>query len=131
MVNIPLEIHQEIVHNLSGSIETLKACSLVCRAWLPSTRSLLFRAVKLSSDQACRDFKAVVKKSTTAGSNIARYVRDVMLSNLKLNMDNCVPDVVASYLAIHQLFSLLLHVKSLCGIRVPIRCLSPTSLFPL
>ncbi|KAH9931974.1 uncharacterized protein B0H18DRAFT_1102602 [Fomitopsis serialis] len=41
MVNIPLEIHQEIVHDLSGSMKTLKACSLVCRAWLPSTRNHL------------------------------------------------------------------------------------------
>jgi hypothetical protein len=44
---IPLEIVDDIIGQLHFETAALKACSLVCRAWLPSCRYHLFRGVSL------------------------------------------------------------------------------------
>ncbi|KAF8994000.1 hypothetical protein BDQ17DRAFT_1252314, partial [Cyathus striatus] len=41
-ISIPLEIAEMIIDHLHLHTKALKACSLVCRDWVPSTRYHLF-----------------------------------------------------------------------------------------
>ncbi|KZT11941.1 uncharacterized protein LAESUDRAFT_719885 [Laetiporus sulphureus 93-53] len=47
---LPLDVYEEILTYLHGDIHALCTCSLVCRAWLPSTRSYIFREVTLKRE---------------------------------------------------------------------------------
>ena len=53
-VQIPREIHDEIIGSLHDDHPTLRTCALVCRAWLPRVRHYLFRTVVLDpSPHSC------------------------------------------------------------------------------
>ncbi|KZT07005.1 uncharacterized protein LAESUDRAFT_652307, partial [Laetiporus sulphureus 93-53] len=45
---LPQEIHDAILDHLHADFLTLKVCSLVCRAWLPTTRLHLFHSIRLA-----------------------------------------------------------------------------------
>ncbi|KAJ3924174.1 MAG: hypothetical protein NXY57DRAFT_425173, partial [Lentinula lateritia] len=44
-VVLPLELHELIIDQLFYSFLQLKACSIVCKAWLPRCRLHLFRTL--------------------------------------------------------------------------------------
>lgn len=113
MRDIPQDIYNEIFQSQLLDCDGLKTCSLVCRAWLSATRSLLFRAIRLWDEQAFRDFKAVITHAADMRSNIAYSVRKVTLSDLRLNLDNLPRDAVASSLVVRQLLSLLPSLRTL------------------
>lgn len=113
MPDFPQEIHDEILHCCLLDHGDLKACSLVCRAWLPTTRSRLFRTVKILSGHDLREFLAVMRRAATRRSNIAHYMQEIVLSNFKLNLDNRPRDAVASSLIVHQLLLLLPSLRAM------------------
>ncbi|KAJ6551565.1 hypothetical protein B0H19DRAFT_1073249 [Mycena capillaripes] len=49
-IQLPQELIEEIVDHLAGDFASLKACSLVCRAWVFRTRSYLFETCRLEPD---------------------------------------------------------------------------------
>ena len=112
MLDFPQEIHDEILHCRLLEHGDLKACSLVCRAWLPTTRSRLFKTVKILSAHDLRSFLAVIRHAATRQSSIAHYMQEIVLSNLKLNLDSLPRDAVAPSLIVHQLLSLLPSLRA-------------------
>jgi len=52
---LPLELHEDIIDVVQDSIPTLCACVLVCRAWMPRSRSYLFRNIVIHSK--CNDYE--------------------------------------------------------------------------
>ena len=113
MPDIPQEIHDEILQSYLLDRNDLKACSLVCRSWLPVTRSRLFFKIKLTSEQAVRNFTNVISRAAVMHSSISHYVQEVALSNLRLNMDSLPRNAGPSSLAVHRLLSLLPSIHTL------------------
>ncbi|EMD38238.1 hypothetical protein CERSUDRAFT_113397 [Gelatoporia subvermispora B] len=75
-VALPPEIVDEAIDHLWDDPVTLKACSLACRSWVPSSRLHLFRTVRLRNGTECARFGDLVA-STPA---IPRCVRQFTLS---------------------------------------------------
>lgn len=73
-VEIPLELIDNIMDHLHDDKHTLTRSSLVCRAWLPSTRYHLFRSVFLQSHTAGR-FLALVDSPHCTILNFVRNLR--------------------------------------------------------
>lgn len=113
MREIPQDIYYEILYSRLLDCGDLKACSLVCRAWLSVTRGLLFRAIRLSEEQAFRDFKKALTRTEAMRSSVSHCVRKVTISDLGLNMDGLSRDAVASSLVMHQLLSMLPSLRTL------------------
>lgn len=72
----PPELFDETLDHLWDDPKALSACSLTCRAWVPTTRLHLFRTVRLDSESSCTEFSALLQ-STPA---IARCVRKLTIS---------------------------------------------------
>ncbi|EPT00446.1 hypothetical protein FOMPIDRAFT_99279 [Fomitopsis schrenkii] len=75
---IPQELVDMVLYALGGSYEnreTLKSCSLTCRAWLPASRTQLFESVKFDHPKDITSFSAILRKSPC----LARYVRTLEL----------------------------------------------------
>ncbi|KAF9069750.1 hypothetical protein BDP27DRAFT_672481 [Rhodocollybia butyracea] len=49
----PPELHELIIDELRLSFPELKACSLVCKAWLPRCRFHLFRIIRIGPRRVC------------------------------------------------------------------------------
>ncbi|PPQ68925.1 hypothetical protein CVT24_007669 [Panaeolus cyanescens] len=72
-IHLPLEVQYRILGNLWNEKPFLSECSVVCKAWLPICRELLFAQVVLRSD-----FAQFLQKSTGNTPFIARYIRKVV-----------------------------------------------------
>ncbi len=46
---LPVEIEEKIIDELDNDFATLCSCALTCRTWLPRSRSLLLRAVRVAT----------------------------------------------------------------------------------
>ncbi|KAJ7868719.1 hypothetical protein B0H14DRAFT_2572152 [Mycena olivaceomarginata] len=70
---------------------TLRQCALVCKAWLPSARSLIFRDVDLSSQGAERLLQLLDLNPT-----LTRYMTSVIVRDpMAFNRDGCALEVLA------------------------------------
>ena len=59
MAILPPELFDETLDHLWDDPKALQACSLTCRAWVPTARLHLFRTVRLSSPSTCADFASI------------------------------------------------------------------------
>ncbi|CCM01083.1 uncharacterized protein FIBRA_03131 [Fibroporia radiculosa] len=63
---LPQEVYDLVIDHLWDDKVSLAACSLTCRAWLPSSRTHIFRDIHLKSPSACFRFKNLLETSTIA-----------------------------------------------------------------
>lgn len=68
---LPIELLQPILSALATDPDTVKACALVCRAWLTDTRRVLFCHVKLREPA---DYNQAVKTLQTS-PEIRDYIK--------------------------------------------------------
>ncbi|PSR75378.1 hypothetical protein PHLCEN_2v9136 [Hermanssonia centrifuga] len=87
----PPELFDETLDHLWDDPKSLKACSLACRAWVPTTRLHLFRTVLLTSLSSTARFSALLDSTPDIAWHVrklsitAQYSRDVDHDN---NEDN-------------------------------------------
>ncbi|KAI0755835.1 hypothetical protein C8Q74DRAFT_1305600 [Fomes fomentarius] len=75
-VPLPVETTDIIIDHLHNDIRSLRACSLVCHAWLPSTRHHLFNSFTIKPGDAY--FADSVTFLTTT-PEIARHIRSLRI----------------------------------------------------
>ncbi|GBE81687.1 hypothetical protein SCP_0400580 [Sparassis crispa] len=73
---LPPELFDETIDHLWDDPPSLKACSLTCRSWIPSSRLHLFHTVRLRDSADCERLEALV----AASPSITRCVRRLSLS---------------------------------------------------
>lgn len=73
MSNIPPELSDHIIDFLHDDRRALKACSLTCRTWYPTSRYHLYRKVHLNSLEGCQTFIQILQSSPYLGQ-FARYL---------------------------------------------------------
>ncbi|KAI0332589.1 hypothetical protein GY45DRAFT_1320789 [Cubamyces sp. BRFM 1775] len=73
---LPPELCDQAIDYLWDDIESLRACSLTCKAWLPSSRFHLFRNVRLRHAEDVVRFRALL----ASAPGIAPCVRKLSLS---------------------------------------------------
>jgi hypothetical protein len=96
---LPQELIYAIVDNLQSpwcefpggwradSHDDLRACSLVCRSWLPLCQRRLFQSIRISSGRCCRDRPVRSFSSARLGRllhnspHLAGYIREMKLSD--------------------------------------------------
>ncbi|KAJ7220094.1 hypothetical protein GGX14DRAFT_585515 [Mycena pura] len=71
----PLEVVDIIIHQLHFDLAALKACSLVCRSWLPSCRTQLFRHLELHPTG--RASPANLYRFLSDAPQIAPYIKEL------------------------------------------------------
>ncbi|EPT00410.1 hypothetical protein FOMPIDRAFT_1049731 [Fomitopsis schrenkii] len=73
---LPLEIVDMIIQNVDvWQEDTLRSCSIACRAWLPSGRARLFESIRLTRPTQVRSFFDLLQSSP----GLANYVREFAL----------------------------------------------------
>lgn len=85
---LPLEIFDLIMHARYDDKPFLALCSLVCKDWLPCSRSLLFGQVELNQRNS-ESFMALLNSPSSTLVNRIKHlgVEDGHLAELVLNMD--------------------------------------------
>lgn len=74
-VSLPAELHDLILDNLCGEHDTLKACAVVCKRWLPRAQSLIFSRIHLD-DTSTECFHSHVAQYP----QLCGYVRELTVS---------------------------------------------------
>ncbi|KAI0748638.1 hypothetical protein C8Q80DRAFT_1172914 [Daedaleopsis nitida] len=87
-IPIPPELCDQTIDHLWDDLEALRACSLACKDWLPSSRFHLFRNVRLRHADDMTRFRALL----TSNPTIAHCVRKLSLS---ADYDGATPDGTA------------------------------------
>ncbi|KAJ7154543.1 hypothetical protein C8R46DRAFT_1117639 [Mycena filopes] len=81
---IPVELQEHILGDLRDDIPTLKSCAFVCRAWRPTTRSLLFRRFRVlyqhGEEQGDSAFQ-VCGKYVDEVLYLAEYIRELEIQD--------------------------------------------------
>lgn len=72
---LPPELVDEAIDHLWDDPKALQACSLTCRAWVPSTRLHLFRTARVRKAEDCVSLSALLDSSPI----IARCVRKLTI----------------------------------------------------
>ncbi len=85
---IPPELCDQTIDYLWDDLESLRACSLTCKDWLPSSRFHLFRNLRLRHADDVARFRALL----TSSPSIAHFVRKLSLS---ADYDGTTPDGTA------------------------------------
>ncbi|KAJ7262635.1 hypothetical protein C8J57DRAFT_1335522 [Mycena rebaudengoi] len=79
---IPVEVQERILDHLHAEISTLKTCSLVGRAWRPTSRIHLFRKFRVSydssSDDAAFDYCSRFEEQAL---HLVEYVREIYVED--------------------------------------------------
>ncbi|PIL22878.1 hypothetical protein GSI_15574 [Ganoderma sinense ZZ0214-1] len=52
---LPVEIEENVIDQLEGDFASLRNCALTCRAWVPRSRTLLLRAVRIATRSSWND----------------------------------------------------------------------------
>lgn len=73
---LPPELYDESIDHLWDDPAALKACSLTCRAWVPSSRLHLFRTIRLQNAAHADSFQALLANAPV----VARCVRRLTIS---------------------------------------------------
>lgn len=104
-VQLPVEVWSIVIDYLEKHNDTLRTCSLVCRSWVPTTRSRLFRTMEIfptaSSDglQCFSDFLQSCQDART-------YLRDLTLNCVEGLPPSRAPERLSGALLYHVLSSL-------------------------
>ena len=80
-LRLPPELWAHVLEQLWDDHSSLQACSLTCRAWLPTTRRLLFHHIEFKSRGHFLRFSATLDHAKT---DIAGSVRSVAIVGLPL-----------------------------------------------
>lgn len=83
-LQLPPELWEQVIDQLSDNPSALRECSLTCRAWLPATRQHLFHRVEFNSQDDCLRFLGTLDLSEAARTNVARHVKNVAVVGLPL-----------------------------------------------
>ncbi|TCD63536.1 hypothetical protein EIP91_005306 [Steccherinum ochraceum] len=75
-VSLPPELVDQTIDHLWDDDKTLQACSLTCRAWVPSSRLHLFRTIRVRNADDCRSLNVLIDTSPI----IARCIRKLTVS---------------------------------------------------
>lgn len=75
---LPNELWDRSIDHLWANPRALRACSLTCRDWVPSSRYHLFGAIDLRSEDDLRLFQRLLKISVATG--VVRYIRELCIS---------------------------------------------------
>ncbi|KAI1791714.1 hypothetical protein LXA43DRAFT_920061 [Ganoderma leucocontextum] len=121
-IRLPPELCDQTIDHLWDDLDALRACSLTCKDWLPSSRYHLFRNVRLRHSDDVTRFRALIKSNPS----IAPCVRKLSLS---AEYDRSAPDGVtpeddAWVNSAAELFPMLQHVATLALARVRWHALS-------
>ncbi len=84
MTILPPELFDETLDHLWDDPKALQACSLTCRAWVPTARLHLFRTVRLCSPSTCLDFASILDSSPS----VAWCVRKLTISATYSGVDD-------------------------------------------
>ncbi|CCM01194.1 uncharacterized protein FIBRA_03242 [Fibroporia radiculosa] len=76
---LPVELYDHILDYLWDDQRTLLACSLTCRAWVPTTRLHLFEIVVIRGPEDCACLHRVLETSAAGSTRVADYVRDISI----------------------------------------------------
>lgn len=79
---LPPELFDETLDHLWDDPIALQACSLTCRAWVPTTRLHLFRTVRLTSEANCTQFSALLKSSPVVARCVRKLTIDAQYSGV-------------------------------------------------
>ncbi|KAH9928499.1 uncharacterized protein BXZ73DRAFT_90570 [Epithele typhae] len=122
---LPPELCDETIDHLWDDIDSLRACSLTCKDWLPSSRFHLFRSVRLRHADDLTRFRALL----ASAPSVALCVR-----KLSLNADHAgiapdgSPRVDDGWVdATAALFPLLTHLTALALARIRWHALAPAT----
>lgn len=63
MSTLPPELFDETLDHLWDDPQSLHACMLTCRTWVPTARLHLFRTVRLSSPSSCKELHSILEVS--------------------------------------------------------------------
>lgn len=77
---VPPEISDYIMDYLWDDYHALAACSLTCRAWIPTNRSHLFEFVHLEHESKIVQFLEILDHPSIAGTSISRCVRELVIA---------------------------------------------------
>ncbi|KAH8099581.1 hypothetical protein BXZ70DRAFT_942402 [Cristinia sonorae] len=75
-LTLPAELIDETIDHLWDDSKALRACSLTCRGWVPSSRLHLFRTIRIRNAEDCASLIALVNSAPV----IARCIRKLTLS---------------------------------------------------
>ncbi|TBU35415.1 hypothetical protein BD311DRAFT_1947 [Dichomitus squalens] len=121
-IRLPPELCDQTIDHLWDDLESLRACSLTCKDWLPGSRYHLFRNVRLRHSDDVTRFRALL----TSSPGIAPCVRKLSLS---ADYDRSAEDGAAReddawVNSAAELFPMLQHVTTLALARVRWHALS-------
>lgn len=101
---VPIELCEQIIDHLHDEHRSLSACSLACRSWVSTVRSIRFRHVCLAT-AAVPSFLALLQGSPTLGA----HVRSLLLNfaepsiDAQLQLRNDLDDVMSHLHAVETL----------------------------
>lgn len=76
VTTLPIEIQEHIISSLNNEEDagTIANCALVCRQWLPRSRSKLYSLIPLGTRRQCTSFRSLVQHPPLS---IAAYLKNV------------------------------------------------------
>lgn len=75
MPTIPLELQEQVLGYLNGDLLSLTACTLVCKAWVPCIRHILYRTLHMNWDKRSRTLSLL-----QAFKHSREYVRNLTIT---------------------------------------------------
>ena len=94
---LPIELCEDVIDNLHDDNHTLRACSLVCRAFLSASRRHLFHTVTINRYEADRFLMPLFSNSSTKNKLIhllAIHLPEVVVLELEHLQWNLLDDIV-------------------------------------
>jgi hypothetical protein len=111
---LPNEIQDRILDFLYDSKPTLKACSLVCKTWVPTSRYHLFSKITLRGRDA-RSCQALLKNPNCTIQSCVHFSASLDDSETTANVANVLQYLSPSSLHIQQIPDDLLHWHTLAS----------------
>lgn len=97
---LPREIHHRILQSLGK--RDLRNCSLVCRAWLPSARTLLYVKVVIGHLDQLKQFHRTVEHNAQLGIEVKRLMLNIQIwedrDKVKEEIQNILTDLFSTCL---------------------------------
>ncbi|EMD42170.1 hypothetical protein CERSUDRAFT_79767 [Gelatoporia subvermispora B] len=108
MPNIPPELSDYIVDFLYNDPASLRACSLTCRAWVPTARLHLLEKVTLLTPRMCASFDRLME----ASPNLGAYVQEFNVAKLTMTGMSAQDTAAALTMAEHVLPRIFTHLSN-------------------
>ena len=119
---LPPELCDQAIDHLWDDLDALRACSLACKDWLPSSRYHLFRSVRLRHSDDVARFRALVDSSPTTPPCVRKLSLSAEYN--RSSPDGIAPEDDAWVNSAAELFPALQHVATLALARVRWHALS-------